>query len=412
MSPSSEEELCELNAHSRPVPPEMPARKEGRGDEEVCRGAAAIVYPFTPHYRTPVFRALLENDGLRAYRLFSGRSAIEKTIKIGVIPSNKGVVELPTFTLYGLTFQMGLLRVCISSKFRHIIFLGDPHFITTWIYAVLARMAGRKVWFWTHGWLRLESGTKGLIRKLFYALPHGLLLYGERGKSIGVQLGFDPARLHVIYNSLDYDRQRTVRELVQDGVLSAPCTENAPAWFDTQPYLACIARLTDLCRFDLVIEALALLRESKSADIGMIFIGDGPLRSSLEALAMKKRVRCWFVGAVYDEETIAPLLYNARAVVSPGKVGLTAMHALAYGTPVISHDDFDNQMPEFEAIIPGVTGDFFAAGSSSELATVLWRWLNKVRDRQEREACYARIEQCYTPGRQRDLIEAALRTQD
>jgi len=32
---------------------------------------------------------------------------------------------------------------------------------------------------------------------------------------------------------------------------------------------------------------------------------------------------------------------------------------MIYGTPVITHDDFDQRKPEFEAIQAGLTGAFF-----------------------------------------------------
>ena len=375
-------------------------------------GAAAVIYPYIPHYRVPVFRTLAANDGTRGYEFFAGKNTVDATIK-SEEPGDKSVSKYaPTFTVFGLTFQFGLLRLCFSREYRHLVFLGDPHFITTWIYAALARIAGKKVWFWTHGWLRLEAGAKGWMRKFFYCIPNGLLLYGERARSIGAQSGLDPKRLHVIYNSLDYDKQRAVRERLQSEFLRDSFAVEVPSWLRVEPYFACIARLTDLCRFDLAIEALSRLKKENGIDIGMVFIGDGPLRDALQELAFRLGVRCWFAGAIYDEETIGRFLYNARAVVSPGKVGLTAMHSLAYGTPVISHNDFEKQMPEFEAITPGKTGDFFAAGSAADLAMVMLRWINKVRDDGERKACYARIEECYTPQRQRDFIEIALRTQD
>jgi len=385
-------------------------QKKQKGKDRM--GAVAVIYPFVPHYRMPVFRALLNNNGLREYKFFAGKNTVEETIKSELMNGKENFNGVPTYTVHGLTFQLGLLRVCLSQEYRHLIFMSDPYVITYWIYATLARIAGKKVWFWTHGWLRSELGLKGWMRKFFYKLPHGLLLYGERAKGIGVQSGFNPDRLHVIYNSLDYDQQRAVRERLNRGVLSLPHTVEEPEWLRAQPYFACIARLTELCRFDLVIESLAQLRKDEGVDIGMVFIGDGPQRSVLQAMALNLNVRCWFLGAIYDEEIIGMLLYHARAVVSPGKVGLTAMHSLAYGTPVISHDDFGKQMPEFEAIIPGKTGDFFNAGSVSDLAKVLWRWLNKVRDDEERKTCYSRVEECFTPQRQRDLIEAALSTQD
>jgi glycosyltransferase involved in cell wall biosynthesis len=69
-------------------------------------------------------------------------------------------------------------------------------------------------------------------------------------------------------------------------------------------------------------------------------------------------------------------------------------------------------MPEFEAIIPGKTGDFFPVGNAAALAKVLWKWLKKKRDEEERKCCYDVIEKSYTPQQQRDLIEAALMLRD
>lgn len=54
----------------------------------------------------------------------------------------------------------------------------------------------------------------------------------------------------------------------------------------------------------------------------------------------------------------AELIYNADLCVAPGNIGLTAMHAMMFGCPCISHNDFSWQMPEFEAIVPYKTGNF------------------------------------------------------
>jgi glycosyltransferase involved in cell wall biosynthesis len=43
-----------------------------------------------------------------------------------------------------------------------------------------------------------------------------------------------------------------------------------------------------------------------------------------------------FYGESYNERELAPLIALADVCVSPGNVGLTAIHALTYGTPVIN----------------------------------------------------------------------------
>ena len=35
------------------------------------------------------------------------------------------------------------------------------------------------------------------------------------------------------------------------------------------------------------------------------------------------------------------------------------MHSLIYGTPVLTHNKFSLQMPEFEVIKPKISGDYF-----------------------------------------------------
>ena len=68
---------------------------------------------------------------------------------------------------------------------------------------------------------------------------------------------------------------------------------------------------------------------------------------------------CIFYGATYDEKELSKLIYMSDLTVSPGNIGLTAIHSLSYGTPVCSHSNFNNQMPESEAIINFENGFFF-----------------------------------------------------
>ncbi|MDQ9823525.1 glycosyltransferase, partial [Acinetobacter sp. 163] len=47
--------------------------------------------------------------------------------------------------------------------------------------------------------------------------------------------------------------------------------------------------------------------------------------------------------------------------------GLTAIHALSFGCPIITHNNFSEQMPEFEAIKPSKTGYFYQQGDVADL---------------------------------------------
>ena len=81
-----------------------------------------------------------------------------------------------------------------------------------------------------------------------------------------------------------------------------------------------------------------------------------------------------FFGSVYDESLLSDLIYNSDLCVSPGNIGLTAIHSLSYGTPVASHNNFNNQMPEVEAIIDGENGFLFDENNSDDLANKIDNW--------------------------------------
>jgi hypothetical protein len=95
--------------------------------------------------------------------------------------------------------------------------------------------------------------------------------------------------------------------------------------------------------------------------------------------------------------------------VSPGNVGLTCMHSFGYGVPVITHDDADEQMPEWEAIVPGVTGDVFRRNSAEDLARVIRQWTKSAFVAEStRERCLQTVTDRYHPRTQRLLIERAV----
>jgi hypothetical protein len=86
------------------------------------------------------------------------------------------------------------------------------------------------------------------------------------------------------------------------------------------------------------------------------------------------------------------------------------MQSLAYGTPVITHDDHKAQGPEWEAILPGHTGDFFRRGDVSDLARVIQLWTRRpLPDPAARRACHQLIERFYNPVFQRRAIDRAVR---
>ncbi|MEV5204453.1 glycosyltransferase [Streptomyces sp. NPDC053720] len=113
-----------------------------------------------------------------------------------------------------------------------------------------------------------------------------------------------------------------------------------------------------------VLETLAVLR-CRGVRAALVVAGDGPLRAGLEAGARAQRLPVEFLGHVRDRETLADLQAAADICLAPGPAetfGLSALEALACGTPVVA--SASSALPE---VIGGAgaaaedTGEAFAA---------------------------------------------------
>jgi glycosyltransferase involved in cell wall biosynthesis len=82
------------------------------------------------------------------------------------------------------------------------------------------------------------------------------------------------------------------------------------------------------------------------------------------------------------------------------------MHSLVFGTPAITHNSFEWQMPEFEAIKEGKTGAFFERGNVESLAVAIQRWFDSQNDREQtRRECFQEIDENWTPEYQIKMLK-------
>ena len=357
---------------------------------------ALVVYCYFPHYRAGVIRELARTGSIDFHFAADSRTN-HKDIPAFASWDDLPYIPVASFRIGRLELQPLLpLRVLQWRRsFDVIIFLGNPNIATTWIGLGLCRLFGIRTLLWTHGWLSPDSGAKGFLRDAFYRLADGLLLYGARAKELGVARGFEPGRMFVIWNSLDYETQRRWR-LELEGADRAGARYELLGFYG--PALLCSARVTKRSAQWLILDAIDCLRQ-RGIDVGLVLIGDGEDLCRVAQEAKERGIKHRFFGAIYDESRIAEITMACDITVSPGKVGLTAMQSMAYGIPVISHGTMALQMPESEAIAPGVTGDFFEYGNPDQLSTVIERWLKLLHVRREeiRRDCIAMIEERYCP---------------
>jgi glycosyltransferase involved in cell wall biosynthesis len=365
-----------------------------------------VIYHHFPHYRRPIMRELVKG-GKHEYRFWGSLEPVNG------IESFKGD-ELVTVNplRFSLRGSRWVLRdhwpAALDRSADALLIIGNPNMPATWTMAIAARLTGKKVLFWSHGWLKPEPSLKRRLRNFYFSLADKILVYGERARELGSRSGFPEKRIDTIYNSLDYERaQLALGRIAAGDMKHIPLPQSFFA-DPNLPLIICTARLTDLCRFDLLFDAAAKLAQ-QGHPINILLVGDGPERRALEKLARDLGINAHFLGACYDEDMLANLLYHADLTVSPGKIGLTVIHSLTYGTPAITHGNLDQQMPEVEAIEPGITGLLFEQNNVADLALKVEDWLASGRDRAEvRRECQRVVAEKWTPSKQRELIDASI----
>jgi glycosyltransferase involved in cell wall biosynthesis len=356
------------------------------------------------------------NDDLIKYELFSGTTTDQdiQTIdnSLARIPIGKGGLRWKIskniwMNHKKLLIQPQMIKETILGRYDVIIFLGSPYFISTWLALGFSRLFGKRTLLWTHGIIR--DNYKDWFKLLFYRLADGLLLYGNGAKKRLIEYGFNPEKMFVIYNSLNYDLQLKFRKTIsKDAVLR---NKSQLFKYPKYPVLIFIGRLTPIKEIDKLILACKKMHE-KVIPVNLLIIGDGSERDKLVALVRNNNLSDFvtFYGESYNEEELSLLIALSDLCVSPGNVGLSAIHSLTYGTPVITHNNPKYQMPEYEAITEGVTGSLYQYGSLDSLTESIIKWIVDKRDFREevRLACYEIIDRFYNPHFQKEAIREAI----
>lgn len=364
-----------------------------------------LISSIASHYRQSIYHLL--DTKFHCDWFFGENNSTIKSLELNIL---KRVTLGENIRLYGNFYWQrdAFSFVCNLSSQSTLLLLGNPYYLSTWLIMFYSRIfhPSRYIYLWTHGWYGHESLVKKVIKKFFYALADGIFLYGNYAKTMMISEGFKCEKLFVIHNSLDYDKQIALRNSITAENIYIEHFKNK------NRTLIFIGRLTKVKRLDLVIAAISILK-NKGLELNFVLVGDGEEKVKLALLAKQKNLlqNIWFYGASYDEEINAKLIFNADLCISPGNVGLTAIHSLMFGTPVVTHGDFKYQMPEFEAIKEGETGAFFRRDDIYSLVDTIYDWfLNRNINREElRQNCYHEIDTQWTPEFQLNVFRNNLK---
>ena len=294
----------------------------------------------------------------------------------------------------------------VFKPYTKFILIGEPYCISTWVILIVAKILGKKTYIWTHGWYGRESKIKKIIKKSFFRMSTKVLLYGNYAKNLIINEGVQEDKLVCVFNSLDHLAQLKIRkQLFYNSIFKDYFKNNDPT-------LIFVGRLQKSKKIEQIIETIYLLK-TRGVKCNLVIVGKDDenlnLNSLISSYGIDKQI--WLYGECYDELKIGELFFNSHVCVSPGNIGLTAMHSFVFGTPVITHNNFKNQMPEFEVIEDNVTGSFFNENSVENLTEKIKYWISK--DTHERKAtrtkCQLIIDEIYNPYYQIEIFKKTLK---
>lgn len=363
----------------------------------------SLIFPFAPIYRAPIYRLIDKNFDCKWYFCRNPKEKLKFMDYTELKKSDLCIKEHFIYKDWGYYTSNHDIDYNVDYVFLPQVI---RNFSVWWILIKLRLFYPQtKVIIWGHGAYGWESKIQLLIKRLFFHLADMVLVYGNFSYDLMIKHGLcKKDSLHIIYNSLDYDKQKKLRNSLGSSVFH----DHFHNKFNN---IIFIGRLTKIKNLDYLLEALAILKNNLEY-YNVTFVGDGAMKHILETFAKDKGLidNVWFYGETYSEEEISLIVNSADLCVSPGNVGLTAMHALTYGTPVITHDRFELQMPEFEAIKKRITGDFYKYGSVESLASTISNWFKSHphKDNVVYSNCISCIDTCWNPHNQLNILKSIL----
>ncbi|MBX3390988.1 MAG: glycosyltransferase family 4 protein [Phycisphaeraceae bacterium] len=364
--------------------------------------------PALPKYRLPVFRELSSRSGIK-FRLFFSADEPVKNVEPegfdGESIRSRTILKRPH-----LIWRQAQIDLVDLSRFDVIMGGWNTRYLSLVPMLLLAQRRGIPTVLWGHGYSKRESYSRRFLRDSTGNLATALVFYGATARNRFVERNGRPERAFVAANSLD---QREV-QAARDAWRAKP---DELQKFKEQhgllpgPVLLFVSRLSPENRTDMLLQAGAILRKTYP-DLRIVIVGGGMEDANLRAVAKDCGIddRTIFTGPIYEESELAPWFLSSDLFVYPRNVGLSLLHAMGYGLPVITTDYEPSWAPEVDALQPWINGMTYQDGSVDALAHIVGSVLSD-RERLDRmkASAFRTATQEYSLTKMVDGMEAAIR---
>lgn len=340
-------------------------------DPPTVRVAWLMSTPLAP-YRVPLLARLGADPELELTVYHGGTTPPGPYGDISVPPTVK-VVGLKNVMWPGrrprAALQRGAWRV-LEQPVDVVIVPDVTHNLTSWMLLMVSKLRGRRAISFGYGTRpgRLSPkwalGLRDIGRRVMMRLADAAVTYTEEGARGATSMGMPASRAISLNNTLDVayltalaDSESTAAKAVELGVAD-------------RPVLLFVGRLQNPKRVDLLVASFSVIL-TEHPDAVLIVVGAGE-----ESWRLVPDQSTIVLPDIYDPRELAPLFGLADLLVIPGRIGLTCVHAFAYGVPSVTcARDLVEQSPEYAYLQDGVNAvivqkaeaDTFAAAVSDLL---------------------------------------------
>lgn len=244
----------------------------------------------------------------------------------------------------GAEWQSGVLSQA-PRRGDVVVIYGSPRNLSNMLMLIWSRIRGARTIWWGHYWSSTSKAHRHFFRLLLMGLSDAVMFYTDQ---------------EIVEYRRERRRDRRPIAALNNGINVEPIAalrQEFDARLRSRSILF-IGRLTEKANLPILLRALA---DPRLADVTLEVIGGGETAESNRSLANQLGIGArvmWHAGTT-DESKIAEVANRCRIFVYPGSVGLSLIHAMAYGLPAVLSDDRWSHMPEVGAFTDNMTGRVF-----------------------------------------------------
>ena len=333
-----------------------------------------FVQPSLAKYRVPVYRELAGRSGIN-FRLVYARSPGITNVEADGFAAEFSPMRIVRVRGRSLIWSGAQVREASRRRCDVLCLSWNAGYLSLVPALLCARAAGVGTIVWGHGYSKNESPGRARARERVARLADVVMFYNHGAARRYVERGWEPSRVHVALNALDQGPIQRAREhwLARPEELRAFQVSHAIA---DRPTIVFVSRLMEENHADLLLRAAVRLRE-RFDTLRVVIIGKGPAQADLESLAGELDLGSCvsFAGAIFDDMELAPWMLSSGVFCYPENIGLSILHAMGYGLPVVTSDKLDGQNPEIEALRDGENGLLYRHGDMDAMVEALARVL-------------------------------------